>query len=112
MSSSNSYTQNIYTFLDHQFTTHINCIASCNILPREVIEVAASLFPIIGLYLVFEGITVSNANINITPGVIIIVKSKEGLWAFIHGKSRFSGLQSPLGITNGNRNHNKPLELI
>ena len=40
------------------------------------------------------------------------VKSKEGLWAFIHGKSRFSGLQSPLGITNGNRSHNKPLELI
>ena len=40
------------------------------------------------------------------------VKSKEGLWAFIHGKSHFSGLQSPLGITNGNRNHNKPLELI
>ena len=40
------------------------------------------------------------------------VKSKEGLWAFIHGKSRFSGLQSPLGVTNGNRNHNKPLELI
>ena len=41
-----------------------------------------------------------------------IVKSKEGLWAFIHGKSHFSGLQSPLDITNGNRNHNKPLELI
>ena len=41
-----------------------------------------------------------------------IVESKEGLWAFIHGKSRFSGLQSPLGITNGNRSHNKPLELI
>ena len=41
-----------------------------------------------------------------------IVKSKEGLWAFIHGKSCFSGLQSPLGITNGNRSHNKPLELI
>ena len=40
------------------------------------------------------------------------VKSKEGLWAFIHGKSRFSGLQSSLGITNGNRSHNKPLELI
>ena len=40
------------------------------------------------------------------------VKSKEGLWAFIHGKSRFSGLQSPLGITNSNRSHNKPLELI
>ena len=40
------------------------------------------------------------------------VKTKEGLWAFIHGKSRFSGLQSPLGITNGNRSHNKPLELI
>ena len=42
----------------------------------------------------------------------ISVQSKEGLWAFIHGKSRFSGLQSPLGITNGNRSHNKPLELI
>ena len=40
------------------------------------------------------------------------VKSKEGLWALIHGKSHFSGLQSPLGITNGNRSHNKPLELI
>ena len=43
---------------------------------------------------------------------VLFVKSKEGLWAFIHGKSRSSGLQSPLGITNGNRNHNKPLELI
>ena len=42
----------------------------------------------------------------------IYVKSKEGLWAFTHGKSRFSGLQSPLGITNGNRSHNKPLKLI
>ena len=42
----------------------------------------------------------------------LYVKSKEGLWAFIHGKSRFSGLQSRLGITNGNRSHNKPLELI
>ena len=40
------------------------------------------------------------------------VKSKEGLLAFIYGKSCFYGLQSPLGITNGNRNHNKPLELI
>ena len=40
------------------------------------------------------------------------VKPMEGLWAFIHGKSCFSGLQSPLGITNGNSSHNKPLELI
>ena len=52
---------------------------------------------------------------NIAPSTytfLLKVKSKEGLWAFIHGKSRFSGLQSPLGITNGNRSHNKPLELI
>ena len=46
------------------------------------------------------------------PNVNASVKSKEGLWAFIHAKSRFSGLQSTLGITNGNRSHNKPLELI
>ena len=55
-------------------------------------------------------------NVNCNEGQHILhessVKPKEGLWAFIHGKSRFSGLQSPLGITNGNRNHNKPLELI
>ena len=34
------------------------------------------------------------------------------LWAFIGGFKRFSGLQSSLGITNVNRSHNKPLELI
>ena len=40
------------------------------------------------------------------------VDSKECLWAFTYGFKRFSGLQSSLGITNGNRSHNKPLELI
>ena len=33
-------------------------------------------------------------------------------WAFIGCYTRFSGLQSSLGITNVNRSHNKPLELI
>ena len=40
------------------------------------------------------------------------VDSYKGLWAFTYGFKRFSGLQSSLGITNGNRSHNKPLELI
>ena len=40
------------------------------------------------------------------------VDSKECLWACTYGFKRFSGLQSSLGITNGNRSHNKPLELI
>ena len=41
-----------------------------------------------------------------------IVDSYKCLWAFIGCYTRFSGLQSSLGITNGNRSHNKPLELI
>ena len=40
------------------------------------------------------------------------VDSKECLWACTYGFKRFSGLQSSLGITNGNRSHNKLLELI
>ena len=40
------------------------------------------------------------------------VDSKECLWACTYGFKHFSGLQSSLGITNGNRSHNKPLELI
>ena len=39
------------------------------------------------------------------------VDSYKCLWAFIGCYTRFSGLQSSLGITNGNRSHNKPLEL-
>ena len=42
----------------------------------------------------------------------INVDSYKCLWAFIGCYTRFSGLQSSLGITNGNRSHNKPLELI
>ena len=34
------------------------------------------------------------------------------LGGYIYGFTRFSGLQSSLGITNGNRSHNKTLELI
>ena len=41
-----------------------------------------------------------------------IVDSYKCLWAFIGCYTRFSGLQSSLGITNVNRSHNKPLELI
>ena len=40
------------------------------------------------------------------------VDSYKCLWAFIGCYTRFSGLQSSLGITNVNRSHNKPLELI
>ena len=40
------------------------------------------------------------------------VDSYKCLWAFIGGFKHFSGLQSSLGITNVNRSHNKPLELI
>ena len=40
------------------------------------------------------------------------VDSYKCVWAFIGGFKRFSGLQSSLGITNVNRSHNKPLELI
>ena len=39
------------------------------------------------------------------------VDSYKCLWAFIGCYTRFSGLQSSLGITNGNRSHTKPLEL-
>ena len=42
----------------------------------------------------------------------VCVDSYKCLWAFIGCYTRFSGLQSSLGITNGNRSHNKPLELI
>ena len=35
------------------------------------------------------------------------VDSYKCLWAFIGGFKRFFGLQIPLGITNGNRSHNK-----
>jgi len=40
------------------------------------------------------------------------VDSYKCLWAFIECFKRFFGLQSSLGITNVNRSHNKPLELI
>ena len=40
------------------------------------------------------------------------VDSYKCLWAFIECFKRFLGLQSSLGITNVNRSHNKPLELI
>ena len=40
------------------------------------------------------------------------VDSKECLWACTYGFKHFSGMHSSLGITNGNRSHNKPLELI
>ena len=40
------------------------------------------------------------------------VASYKCLWAFIECLKRFFGLQSSLGITNVNRSHNKPLELI
>ena len=46
------------------------------------------------------------------PLWFIHVDSYKCLWAFIGGFKRFSGLQSSLGITNVNRSHNKPLELI
>ena len=42
----------------------------------------------------------------------IVVDSYKCLWAFIECFKRFFGLQSSLGITNVNRSHNKPLELI
>ena len=42
----------------------------------------------------------------------VSVDFKECLWACTYGFKHFSGLQSSLGITNGNRSHNKPLELI
>ena len=44
--------------------------------------------------------------------VIVIVDSYKCLWAFTECFKRFLGLQSSLGITNVNRSHNKPLELI
>ena len=55
--------------------------------------------------------------LGIEPGppawqVSILVDSYKCLWAFIGCYTRFSGLQSSLGITNVNRSHNKPLELI
>ena len=40
------------------------------------------------------------------------VDSYKCLWAFIECSKCFFGLQSSLGITNVNRSHNKPLELI
>ena len=40
------------------------------------------------------------------------VDSYKYLWAFIECFKCFFGLQSSLGITNVNRSHNKPLELI
>ena len=40
------------------------------------------------------------------------VDSYKCLWAFIECFKCFFGLQSSLGITNVNRSHNKPLELI
>ena len=40
------------------------------------------------------------------------VDSYKCLWVFTGGFKCFSGLQSSLGITNVNRSHNKPLELI
>ena len=40
------------------------------------------------------------------------VDSYKCLWEFIGCYTHFSGLQSSLGITNVNRSHNKPLELI
>ena len=43
---------------------------------------------------------------------IIFVDSYNCLWSFIECFKRFFGLQSSLGITNVNRSHNKPLELI
>ena len=42
----------------------------------------------------------------------VCVDSYKCLWAFIECFKRFFGLQSSLGITNVNRSHNKPLELI
>ena len=44
--------------------------------------------------------------------LLVNVDSYKCLWAFIGCYTRFSGLQSSLGIINGNRSHNKPLELI
>ena len=40
------------------------------------------------------------------------VDSYKCLWVFIECFKCFFGLQSSPGITNVNRNHNKPLELI
>ena len=79
---------------NHQQRTFVHIHSS----PRHL-KIASSSW-----HMTIKATTVSGEHIH--------VKSKEGLWAFIHGKSRFSGLQSPLGITNGNRSHNKPLELI
>ena len=42
----------------------------------------------------------------------LYVDSYKCLWAFTECFKRFFGLQSSLGITNVNRSHNKPLELI
>ena len=51
------------------------------------------------------------SNLNMMQGQVN-VDSYKCLWVFIGGFKCFSGLQSSLSITNVNRSHNKPLELI
>ena len=101
----------VFIFVSHDEGKIPNLSISCFCRYLEHCVVTASKW-ILRQGNVFTPVCLFTVGYDVTSCLAACVDSYKCLWTFMECFKHFLGLQSSLGITNVNRSHNKPLELI